>query len=340
MRLEKDGLISEPDGILSRELEFYCKDGRTIVLDCTFQFIRDEQGKATGILAEGKDITERKRAEEALHHQNEMLRTILDSIPVMVAFFDREGHYQLVNCCWQSTLGWSLEKAQEKDVFADLSPPAGTKFLGGFFPGARRIWEFFKNKTHDGRVCLTSSVLMRPPVGAIIFVVIDITDRKQAEEALRRAEENFRRSLDDSPLGVRIVTIEGETIYANRAILDIYGYDSIEELRTTPLKERYTPESYAEFQIRKEKRKRGGDEPSEYDISIVRKDGEVRHLQVFRKEILWNGERQFQVIYQDITGRIRAESEIRPWRSSHPRTPIRSCALPGMARCSTSMRPA
>ena len=54
-------------------------------------------------------------------------------------------------------------------------------------------------------------------------------DRRRAEEALRGAEENFRRSLDDSPLGVRIVTSDGETIYANRAILDIYGYESIDE---------------------------------------------------------------------------------------------------------------
>ena len=146
-------------------------------------------------------------------------------------------------------------------------------------------------------------------------VAYDITERKQAEEALRRAEENFRLSLDDSPLGVRIVTIEGETIYANRATLNIFGYDSIEELRTTPLKKRYTPESYAEFQIRKEKRKRGDYIPSEYDISIVRKDGEVRHLQVFRKEVLWDGEKQFQVIYQDITERKQAELKLLQWQN-------------------------
>jgi len=75
--------------------------------------------------------------------------------------------------------------------------------------------------------------------------------RKHVEEALRASEENFRRSLDESPLGVRIVTTEGETIYANRAILEIYGYESIEELRTTPVKNRYTPESYAEFKKKK-----------------------------------------------------------------------------------------
>jgi len=137
----------------------------------------------------------------------------------------------------------------------------------------------------------------------------DITERKRVEEELRKSEENFRRSLDNSPLGVRIVTAEGETLYANRAILDIYSYDSLEELRRTPIKERYTPESYAEFKIRKEKRGRGKLGPSEYEISIVRKNGQVRHVQGFRKEVWWNGARQFQVIYQDITERKRAEEE-------------------------------
>jgi PAS domain S-box-containing protein/putative nucleotidyltransferase with HDIG domain len=138
----------------------------------------------------------------------------------------------------------------------------------------------------------------------------DITERKQMEDSLRKSEQNFRHTLDDSPLGVRISTIEGETIYANRAILDMYGYDSIEELKKIQLKERYTSKSYAEFQIRKEKRLRGEPGPSEYEISIVRKNGEIRHLHVLRKEIFWNGQKQSQVIYQDITLRRQAEKKL------------------------------
>jgi len=135
----------------------------------------------------------------------------------------------------------------------------------------------------------------------------DIINRKRVEEILRRTEENFRRSLDDSPLGVRIVTGAGKTLYANRAMLDTYGYDSIDELRATPVMKRYTPESFAEFQIRREKRKQGEDNQYEYEISIVRKDGTVRELQVFRKDVLWDGEKQYQVISQDITERKQAE---------------------------------
>jgi two-component system cell cycle sensor histidine kinase/response regulator CckA len=149
--------------------------------------------------------------------------------------------------------------------------------------------------------------------GSIIWdgIELDIHDRKQAETALRESEDNFRRSLDESPLGVRIVNVESETIYANRTILDIYGYDSIEELKTTPVEKCYTKESYAEFQIRREKIKRGVDVPSEYTVAIMRKNGEVRHLQVYRKEILWNGERKYQIIYQDITERKQSEEKFR-----------------------------
>ncbi|WAC07732.1 MAG: PAS domain S-box protein [Thermodesulfobacteriota bacterium] len=139
----------------------------------------------------------------------------------------------------------------------------------------------------------------------------DVSLRKRTEEALQRAEENFHRSLDESPLGVRIVTIDGETLYANRAFLDIYGYDSLDELIAIPVKKRYTPESYADFKIRFDKRLRGEYVPNEYEISIVRKDGVVRRLQVFRRAVLWDGKKQFQVICHDVTESRRIEDALR-----------------------------
>ena len=138
----------------------------------------------------------------------------------------------------------------------------------------------------------------------------NITERKEMEDALRKSEENFRRSLDESPLGLRIATKEGKTLYANRAILDICGYDNIEEMGNTPLQNRYTPESCTEFRVRNTERMKGDSGSSEYEISIIRKSGEVRHLHVFRKEIFWNGKKESQVIYQDITPRRQAEEKL------------------------------
>ena len=60
---------------------------------------------------------------------------------------------------------------------------------------------------------------------------------KKVEEQtgkLRASEENFRNSLDNSPMGIRIVTAEGQTMYANRALLEIYGYSSAEEMDSVP----------------------------------------------------------------------------------------------------------
>ena len=63
-------------------------------------------------------------------------------------------------------------------------------------------------------------------------------EKKKTDEMLKKSEENFRHSLDDSPLGIRIGTTDGKTLYANREILNIYGYDSVEELNSiSPQKE-------------------------------------------------------------------------------------------------------
>ncbi|GAI44825.1 unnamed protein product, partial [marine sediment metagenome] len=176
---------------------------------------------------------------------------------------------------------------------------------------AGEVW----HKRKDGTVfpTLMTGTAIRDDKGKPLYLsatAVDITERKQAIEALSWAEQNFRNSLDNSPLGIRIVTAEGELLYANQAILDIYGYSSVEELRATPVKERYTPESYVEYKERKEKRRLGKPVPSNYEISIVRKDGEIRRLAVFRKEVVWNGKTQFQAIYQDITESKRAQEEI------------------------------
>ncbi|MFC2072694.1 nitrogen regulation protein NR(II) [Chloroflexota bacterium] len=134
--------------------------------------------------------------------------------------------------------------------------------------------------------------------------------QKQVEDRLRASEENFRNSLDNSPFGIRIVSADEELLYANKAILDIYGYSSIEELRTTPAQDRYSPVSYAEHKHRKELRRLGKPVPSVYEISIVRKNGEIKHLSVLRKEVIWNGETQFQIVYEDITERKKMQEQL------------------------------
>ena len=139
----------------------------------------------------------------------------------------------------------------------------------------------------------------------------DITERKQAEKALKASEENFRNSIDSSLMGIHIVDKEWHTLYANTAFLDIYGYESLEELKASHQEDHYTPESYAIWVVRHEKMMRGEPVPDNLDTDIIRKDGAIRHLQVFRKEVLWDGKQQYQLLYNDITERKTAEEALR-----------------------------
>ncbi|MCX8126757.1 MAG: PAS domain S-box protein, partial [Dehalococcoidia bacterium] len=162
--------------------------------------------------------------------------------------------------------------------------------------------------TRDGRnipVEISGNRIIFEGHAADMAIVRDMTERRLAEQKLRQAEENFRRALDGLPLGARIVTADNLTLYANRAFLDIYGYASIEELESVPLEKRYTPESYADGLARTEKIMRGEAIPGEFQISIIRRDGAVRALEVFHREIIWNGEKRFLVLYHDITERRR-----------------------------------
>jgi len=260
------------------------------------------------------DITSRKQVEEALRENEERYRTILQTTSDGFWMTDMQGRLLDVNEAYCLMSGYSKEELLAMGA-TDLEVG---KTAGDIVARIQKLMEQgedrfeSQHRRKNGSIYdIEISIQYQPAEGGrIVGFLRDITERKWAERALQVSENNFRLSLDDSPMGVRIVSADGETIYANRAILNIYGYDSIEDLKTIPAEKRFTPKSYAEHRIRREKRKRGDDVPSEYEISIVRKGGEVRHLQVFRKKILWNVEEQFQVIYQDITERKRVENAL------------------------------
>jgi len=82
------------DPIFTRDLEYYCKDGTTIWTESKFSLIRDENGKPVSILAEARDISERKQAEEKLAKSYESLKkTLNDAIDTMVKIVETRDPY-------------------------------------------------------------------------------------------------------------------------------------------------------------------------------------------------------------------------------------------------------
>ena len=266
------------------------------------------------------DITEHKRADERLRASEQKLRLTFESIAEGVFVTDPHGNLTQVNETAAYLYGYDNKEAMigrsafelvtEKDRDKAMEQLKRMLEVGGI---KNVEYTFVRKDGSEFDAELITTILSDAsgdPVG-VVGIISDIAKRREAEEELRIAEQNFRNSLDSSPLGIRIVTAEEELLYANQAILDIYGYSNIEELKGTPTEKRYTPKSYAEHQIRKDKRKQGKPVPADYEISIVRKDGEARHLQVFRKAVVWGGEIQFQALYQDITEHKRVEMALR-----------------------------
>jgi PAS domain S-box-containing protein len=268
------------------------------------------------IVAVYDNITERRQDEEMLQKSESKYRNLIEQAPDIIFIVDAEGNLLHVNQTGQKMLGYSedeLHKIKTIDTYPTDEMTIGRRRLKEFRTMRAGETMHFERlmRRKDGTLFPVEINVGALQDGTAHAIIRDITERKQVEEALQQEKENFRHSLDDSPLGVRIATIEGNTIYANKTILDFYGYDSLGEMQKTRLKDRYTPESYARAQKRKHQREHGDFSVTEYEISIVRKNGEIRHLQVYRNEVLWNGARQFQVIYKDITVHKKAEEELR-----------------------------
>ncbi len=277
------------------------------------QGIYDDNNKP--ILLEGfiTDITEHKNQEEKIKEQSAKINAILKTMPDLMFVIDKKGYYVDVFAYDNSKLALPPEKligANLKDVFPQKEAELFIRsFKRCIDTGDMQTLEY--RLTIEGKPMFFEARVSPFNRDHILSIVRDITDRRKAEESLRQAEENFRRSLDESPLGMRIVSKNYKTVYVNQAVLDIYGYDSTEELINTPVKKRYTPDSHKAFLERNKQRKQGHFGPSEYEVSIARKNGEIRHLIAYRKEILWNGEKQSLVIYSDVTQQKLAEKALK-----------------------------
>ena len=264
-----------------------------------------------------QDITELKQVEEALRESEEKHKTLIETTDTGYLILDAQGRVIDANKEYIRLTGYdTLDEILGRSVVEWTAPHDLARNAIEVKKCAEQGYirnleiDYINRSEQITPIEINATVVGSGESVRILSLCRDITERKQAEEALHLEKENFRRSLDESPIGVRIVTADGDTLYANRAILDFYGYDSLEELQKTPLRARYTSESYAEFQKRKQQRQSGDFSTSKYEISIVRKNGEVLHLQVHRKEVLWNNAQQFLVMYQDITERKQAQEQI------------------------------
>ena len=288
------------------------KDGRLI--DITAAVVRLSDGALIGI---GKDISERKQAEQELRRQKEILQTIFDHIPVMVGFVDQNGQAKLVNRAWERTLGWSLDElhSQNIDLIVENYPdPEYRKQVRDFLRNSNAEWADFKTTVRDGRVIDTSWAILHLSDGTGIGIGQDITQRKRVEEALRESEERFRQLAENIQDLFWIKTPDFKRV--------LYLSPIFESMSGRSRQERYRDQDYQPFlqSIVPEDRarmaeimQRGAEAEFEIEFRIVRPDGSVRWLRDRGFPIRDQSGQIYRVagIANDITERKLAEEALR-----------------------------
>ena len=301
-----------PDNV---EVDIIRKDGQIRHLQLsTKELIWNDKQQLQTIY---NDVTERKEAEDALYESEAKYRLIVENSTDIIFTLNGREEFAYLSPSVKKVLGYN-----QNDLlgipFRSLVHPDDVHIIDKAEKSHRvdstqttiNDEYRFRNALGEWRWLISTGVPMYEK-NEIVFnfvgIARDVTDQRQIEANLKASEQNFRNSLDSSFMGIHIVDNDWNTLYANQAFLDIYSYENIEELKVIHQENSYTPESYDNWVIRHEKKLRGEPIPDKIEEDIVRKDGSIRHLQAFRKEVLWNGKTQYQLLYNDITELKQAE---------------------------------
>ena len=263
---------------------------RCIAKDGTIKYLEAigspvmREGKAIGLISVARDITDRKRAEESLRESEERYRTIIENMEDGYHEVDIKGNFTFFNESMRKIMGYEREEllGMNNRQYADEE---NTRKVYQTYNRVYRTGESVKNfewqiirKDGDRRDLEVSISLIRDgeahPTG-FRGIVRDTTDRKQAEEDLRQAEERYRSIFENAQEGIYRSTPEGRIIMANPAMAKIFGYDSPEELMTgiTDVARQLYVDPEERAKIRKSIEEQGF--VNNYETQFYRKDGSI-----------------------------------------------------------------
>ncbi len=192
------------------EKEYIRKDGTRIPIELLIHLMNDAEGKTQYYYSFLTDITERKQAEQALQQQRRELQMIIDSVPAMVFYKDTENRFIRTNRALENAMGLSKNELEGKSIF-DLYPE---EQADAYWRDDKEVMASGDAKhdiiesmtTHRGtRLVQTYKIPYLNEEGAVAGVIgfaLDITERKQAEQALWQSEERLRLAQQVAKIGV------------------------------------------------------------------------------------------------------------------------------------------
>ncbi|OGR34245.1 MAG: hypothetical protein A2051_08390 [Desulfovibrionales bacterium GWA2_65_9] len=300
-------------------------DGRKIWLETSKLPLLDESGEAVGVMAIYEDITERKRAEEALRDKEEQLRTLINAMPEIVCFKDAQGH-------WLEANSFDLDLFQLTGVDYRGKKDSDLAAFSPFYRDVFLACEASDEMTWSGgRPCRAEETIPRPDGFPLVFDIIkipvfyqdgqrkglvvigqDITERKRAEAELYAREQEFRTLAENSPDMIVRFDRRLRRIFVNPAWERGTGLSGQEAhgktlAQVSPLEQEATDRYVGNI---RQVLETGA--PCEHDLDITRgqetRSVSVRMVPEFDKEGMVGS---VLVIGRDITERKRAENTLR-----------------------------
>jgi len=301
-----------------------CKDGSYIWFETTSRTIRDpETGAVREIIATSRDITERKRMEEEKLQLAEHMKLLLESTDEGIHGIDLQGTCTFVNRSAAQMLGYDPEELLGKNMHETYhhSHEDGSPYPIEECPiyqafreeqGVRVDDEVFWRQDGSSFPVEYSSypVVEDGVVTGSIVTFVDITERKRAEEALRKSEERYKGLYEDNPFMYFTVDKRGMVLTVNRYGAQELGY-TVEELVGCSVlnvfheEDRESISRYLSICLQNLER------PSSWEARKLRKDGSI----MWARETLRivegpDGDTIGLLICEDITERKQAEEQI------------------------------
>ncbi|HEX2912495.1 MAG TPA: PAS domain S-box protein [Chloroflexia bacterium] len=218
---------------LNEEIYIEAFDGTRKALLASALPVKNEAGEIVNCMVVGVDITEQKKVQDELKKQTEILQRIFDHIPVMLNLLDKDGRIKFVNREWERIQGWSMSEVENQALngFALRYPSAEDyQRVIKFVNNPSGEWCDFKTRVRDGRLVDTSWAVVRLSDGTSIGIGLDISERKQAEEAQRQSQELIRLLLDSTAEGIYGIDTAGNCTFCNKACAHYLGYTDPAEL--------------------------------------------------------------------------------------------------------------